>query len=1048
MVTHVKVCIGINLLLTFFISTVSSQVTITQGTDIGLTPQQFVETYLVGSGITISNALFNGSNQPLNSPDRNPPKYRDQIGSFVSNGGAQTELGIGGGVILSTGYTEKAKAGNNPSDNMWGNNQPAESDPDLVILAGGAAINDKSVLEFDFIPQTDIVSFRYVFGSIEFDGFCGSINDAFGLFLSGPGIAGGLGFVNDAVNIALLPNSTNYVNIFNICEADQGNLGQGIYSWWNSKKDYYSYNRLTYVFTASYTVQCNQTYHMKFAIGDASDGILDSGVFLEQNSFTSNNITGTTTFSNPLTGQLLVEGCNNVSLNYSIPQTQSTNLVINLSIHASGTATGADITPNPFPAQITIPAGQLTATVPIVISAIADGLPEGTENLVIKASTTNTCGVSNEVSTEFIIRDFSVMNVTLDNQVVCNGTPATLTPIVTGGQPVVPSNEYIYLWSNNLTTSTITVSPPAGIHTYTVTVTDACGQSLVKQATVSVGTIPGTAGPISGNNAICTPVTGEVYSIPAITGADSYTWTIPAGGIITSGTNTSAITVNFDQTVLPGNITVKGHSNVCGDGPAASLAVSINPAAPPAGTITGPGTLCQGFAVHSYSITPLNYVYAYEWTLPQGVSIVSGAGTNQIQCTFGTTAVSGSISVRGLNSICGPGPSSTIPVTVNPLPEDAGNINGSSGTQICVPSVGNLFQVPVISYATSYEWQYSGSNVQITNNGPQASLDFAANATSGQLVVTGINGCGQGNASPSLPLTLKPSPVASIPTPLQIINTTKNGRPILLRGGAPAGAGGIYSGTGVSEIAPNQFVFDPSSANVDPGGTVNGAPYTLSYTYTNVYGCSSSVSFIVKVFASNASNSCPGQVTDVRDNQVYSTFISGAGSNLRCWLAENLNVGTMVDYPVDQSDNFIPEKNCINNLESRCNNDGGFYQWNELMHYSATGGFQDLCPPGFHVPTASEWQILINESLGNGLAGSTLKDMNRVNGFHGLLPGFIYQNLAWFFGNGNLAGTLFWSSTPVGEGKATARGFNSLNNSISEYPASINNAFSVRCVRN
>jgi uncharacterized protein (TIGR02145 family) len=118
------------------------------------------------------------------------------------------------------------------------------------------------------------------------------------------------------------------------------------------------------------------------------------------------------------------------------------------------------------------------------------------------------------------------------------------------------------------------------------------------------------------------------------------------------------------------------------------------------------------------------------------------------------------------------------------------------------------------------------------------------------------------------------------------------------------------------------------------------------------------------------------------------------------------------------------------------------------MHYSATGGFQDLCPPGFHVPTASEWQILINESLGNGLAGSTLKDMNRVNGFHGLLPGFIYQNLAWFFGNGNLAGTLFWSSTPVGEGKATARGFNSLNNSISEYPASINNAFSVRCVRN
>lgn len=341
-----------------------SQLVVTPGSTIGMTPLEFVQTYLVGTGIAVSNATYNGSTELLNSTNRLPAKSRDEIGSFTNTGGAASQLGIAGGVLLSSGYVAKTIAGQNPSDDMWGNSQPSESDPDLVILAG-TAVHDKSVLQFDFVPQTDVVTFRYVFGSIEFDGFCGSINDAFGLFLSGPGISGGLGFANNAVNIALLPNSTSYVTIFNICAADQGNTGNGIYSWWNLKKDFFSFNRLTYVFSATYTVVCNQTYHMKFAIGDASDGVLDSGVFLEQNSFSSNNITTSTSFSNPLTGELLVEGCSTASLVYSIPQVQATDLVIDLAIAPSGTATQADILPNPFPLHATIPAGQLLSLIHI-----------------------------------------------------------------------------------------------------------------------------------------------------------------------------------------------------------------------------------------------------------------------------------------------------------------------------------------------------------------------------------------------------------------------------------------------------------------------------------------------------------------------------------------------------------------------------------------------------------------------------------------------------------------------------------------------------------
>lgn len=1027
---------------------ITGQVTVVEGTAISLTPQQFVETYLAGEGITIMNALYNGSAEPLNSTNRTPLKYRDQIGSFESAGGAATELGISGGVILSTGYSGKAVAGQNPNDDMQQNNQPEESDPDLVILAGGTAqINDKSVLEFDFIPQTDYVTFRYVFGSIEFDGFCASINDAFGLFLSGPGISGGLGFVNDAVNIALLPNSTNYVNIFNICAVDQGNLGQGVYSWWNAKEDYYSYNRLTYVFTATYPVQCNQTYHMKFAIGDASDGILDSGVFLEENSFTSNNITGNTSFSNPYTGQLLIEGCNNVDISYSIPQIQLNNVVIDMAIHASGTATQADILPNPFPLHVNIPAGQLTTPV-INISALADALTEGPETLVIKATTTNSCGLANTVTTEFTILDYTTPVVSLENEVICDGSSVTLNPVITGGQPRVPENTFFYLWSSGDTTSSITVSPPFGIHPYSVTVTDACNQSVIKEVTVSVGTTPEAAGPITGNATICTPVYGLVYAIDPVPGADSYEWTLPPGGTIVSGANSAQITVDFDVTTPPGTITVRGVSTVCGTGALSSLPIALNPSAPAAGPITGPASLCQSNQAITYSIDPLVFVSSYTWTVPPGVTILSGENTTQISCLFGTSAVSGNVTVKGWNTDCGFGPASTLAVTVNPLPGNAGAITSSAGNTICIPAPQVTMSIPPVEHATDYIWNYSGNNVTLANNGNQAIMDFPVNATSGLLQVIPHNGCGLGDPSPPLNLILNPSPVTDFPAPLSEMHTTRNGRPILLRGALPSGPGGVFNGPGVSETFPGTFVFDPGDNAVTPGGPGNGIPHNITYQYTNIYGCSDQTTFTIRVFGSNQSNPCPGTVRDVRDNTIYQTFLVGTGPGAQCWMAENLNAGAWIPDGQEQSDNHIPEKFCPQNQASQCSQYGGYYQWDEMMLHTGMTGYQDICPPGWHVPSPPEWQFLIDYYQGNAAAGNFMMDTTIPNSFHAILKGLRYQNFLWAFNDNPLQGNIYWSSETQPPLRAIARGVNIKNTSVSLYPARRSDAFLVRCVRN
>ena len=155
--------------LTFFISLgVSAQLTVIPGSEIVMTPLQFVQTYLVGSGVVVSNATFNGSPASLNSSFR-PTATIDQIGAFTTAGTATTELGIEGGVLFSSGHVQNAAAPNYPSADTEG-----LGDPDLLILAG-AQIYDKAILEFDFTPETNMVSFDYVFASIEFDLYCNSI---------------------------------------------------------------------------------------------------------------------------------------------------------------------------------------------------------------------------------------------------------------------------------------------------------------------------------------------------------------------------------------------------------------------------------------------------------------------------------------------------------------------------------------------------------------------------------------------------------------------------------------------------------------------------------------------------------------------------------------------------------------------------------------------------------------------------------------------------------------------------------------------------------
>jgi len=84
----------------------------------------------------------------------------------------------------------------------------------------------------------------------------------------------------------------------------------------------------------------------------------------------------------------------------------------------------------------------------------------------------------------------------------------------------------------------------------------------------------------------------------------------------------------------------------------------------------------------------------------------------------------------------------------------------------------------------------------------------------------------------------------------------------------------------------------------------------------------------------------------------YKTLLIGN----KCWMADNLNIGTFIENAATTTNNLVTEKYCYDNNQTNCDIYGGLYQWNEAMQYSTVIGSQGICPDGWHIPSALEWQ--------------------------------------------------------------------------------------------
>jgi uncharacterized protein (TIGR02145 family) len=345
----------------------------------------------------------------------------------------------------------------------------------------------------------------------------------------------------------------------------------------------------------------------------------------------------------------------------------------------------------------------------------------------------------------------------------------------------------------------------------------------------------------------------------------------------------------------------------------------------------------------------------------------------------------------------------TIPVSVaiNADPDSA-ICSGNLVTYIATPVNGGTLPI--------YQWFINDTLVA----GETSSTYISSSLTNGdqvKCIMTSDELCAAGNPASSNIIIAQVLPKPPVSLTLCTPITTRDAKPFTLKRGLPIG--GSFSGTGVQG---NDF----NPALVPIGQTTS----VIKYSYSNVYNCIDSATQQIIIFPSNTSFICGESMTDVRDYQSYSTQQIGT----QCWMSKNLNHGTFIMSSTYQYDNCLAEKFCYSDSSLSCIKYGGLYQWDELMQYETTQGLQGLCPPGWHIPTESDWDSLFTYLQGKGNAGDSLKTTG-TTGFNATLSGVRYFNQSWNFGNQNA--TFHWSSTPSSAIRAIAHGINIHNNSVS-----------------
>jgi gliding motility-associated-like protein len=834
----------------------------------GPTPSQLIQNTLLGAGVTASNITYTGS--PLS------------VGSFTCNA-PSCNMGLSSGIIMSTGNVTGPTS---PATYHASTDMGFPGDPMLAAIVAPRPTFDATILEFDFTVTADSVQFRYVFASEEYNDYANTnFNDVFAFFISGPGIAG-------TQNIALIPGTATPVSINTVNNGNSGGVATGPcmncqYYVDNVGSSGVFMDGFTTVLTAVAAVQPCQTYHIKLAISDAGDGIFDSQVFLEANSFSS--LGQITLFANgvPQPDAATVNACIgttvNLCLNPASNYTWSTGattqcITVTQANNVPSGYAGFVAGPGCFAFTTTVFVNFVTPTATITPSGSTSLCPGNTVTLTANTGNTylwNTGATTQSITTgtagTYTVTVSAGPNcsavsapvvVTVGNPTatitgvtsLCNGTSTTLTANV--GQS--------WLWSTGATTQGISVSS-AGTYSVTVTQAGGCSADTMVSVTVNPNPVPAITGTLSfcqGANTILDAGagfasyswnTGATTQTLSVTASGTYTVTVTSAAGCTGSTSATTVVNPLPVPVITGTLSFcTGTSTILNAGPGYSSYLWNTGATTQTLSVTAGGNYtvtvtnangCTGSVNAAVVVNPLpvpNITGTFAFC--QGSQTILNAGAGYSSYLWNTGATTQNLTVTNANTYtvtvtnangCSNSDSQLVTVNPNPVPAITGN-------NVICQGVSTSFNAgPGYS---AYSWSTGASTQSISVN------------TSGlyTVTVTNANGC---SGSASLNLTVNPLPVPAITGTLAF---------------CAGNSSNLNAGGGFSSYLWNT------------GATTQILPVTTAGNYvvtvTNVFGCSASTNAVVTVNALPVPNItgifsfCQGSQTTLNAGAGYTNY--------------------------------------------------------------------------------------------------------------------------------------------------------------------------------